>query len=956
MARQTFRADSQGRQTTFDVSSPGAAPRFGAQPATGLGLPGAPALQAARPLDFSGVSQVLQGWQQQARERAIARQTEEAAQRGAEAQLEAGAEGVAETPEDLRRRHEVQAFEAQAQAVYNQQVRTDALRKASELQLAYPNNPSAFESAWREYTDETVSTVGETNAVLAAEIGGYLDDVGNRSTISLMEAQHADNLEREKAAVLSSLNDARSSSANIVLNTPTAQVAEEQLGDLTLQVKELADQGILSGSEVNRLIASFEKEIAQNYVTGRANQAFADGDFDAVQLLVDELRTGVYFDDNNEGNRLADRFEKQAGVRIKQANAVLQEADNQALGQLGSMIQSAVERGGSVTPEALEQAEEVYEKLSVSIFPESRVEAQQLYQGLVFLNEYNENFDQMGMQDFASLEFFLTSPEIIQSDFPDSARRLVLDSVRTNQERVADAFSAGGDPATGGSARIAQANWDEVSAEDRVENARLVAQRSSNPFHTSAFYTTEQIQGVSNAIRSAGGDATAVSDVLHTYLEPYRLTGQTPVGVRQLGEVDSEVGGIAMLAFATATDGDITEAADFINGAVQGLEIGGGPTVRMDELSRGSRAAIEAISETNGLQFTATMDALQSYVNGLVVTEPDRTRGGREIRADDAVDDLLGKIDVTTLSNGVSILTRELGARETEQAVALETVEGFLSNPDVAMFGVEHLRPVPMGNGVYAFRRKDTGIFLREAPTQQTSPLLTANVGEEEVLEAQQIDQETHDQNILDAQRTSDNALMLAEQPHNQFREAGQLLGMSSGDVEGFFRALSLSPARSIYRLPNGIAPEVLTLTDEILSPTADPFAIRQRVRTPEMERALDLIEQMQESVLERSLQTADLLQQPLRGPGIEQRRIAQEQMQVTLGSFTMKDNGRLATLVLFNNHLQDFNGDRAKALAAIAAGRSEVDDAIEIGGAEWLSLMDEEAQKFVAKGMRVDD
>jgi len=227
MARQTFRADSQGRQTTFDVSSPGATPRFGTQPATGIGLPSAPALQAPRPLDFSGVSQVLQGWQREARERARERQAEEAAQRGAQAQLEAGGEGIVETPEDVRRRHEIQAFEAQTQAVYNQQVRTAALRRASELQLEYQNNPAAFETAWEEYTNETIDAVAETNAVLAAEISGYLADVGNRGTVSLMQSQHADNLERQKAEIAANLNDARASAANTVLNNPTAQVRQK---------------------------------------------------------------------------------------------------------------------------------------------------------------------------------------------------------------------------------------------------------------------------------------------------------------------------------------------------------------------------------------------------------------------------------------------------------------------------------------------------------------------------------------------------------------------------------------------------------------------------------------------------------------------------------------------------------------------------------------------------------
>ena len=957
MARQTFRADSQGRQTTFDVSSPGATPRFGTQPATGIGLPGAPALQAPRPLDFSGVSQVLQGWQREARDRARQRQAEEAAQRGAQAQLEAGGEGIVETPEDVRKRHEIQAFEAQTQAVYNQQVRTAALRRASELQLEYQNNPAAFETAWEEYTNETIDAVAETNAVLAAEISGYLADVGNRGTVSLMQSQHADNLERQKAEITANLNDATASAANTVLNNPTAQVSEEQLSDLTLQAKELADQGILSGAEANRFIAGVEQVIAQNYVTGRANQAFADGDFDAVQLLVDELRTGVYFDDNNEGNRLADRFERQAGVRLKERNGVVLEHEREQLEQMTAIIQSIVERGGTASNEQLETIDELYEQLSVGISGDNRVAATQLRQGAHLLKEFNENLDEMSMADFASLEFLMTSSDVITSALPDASRRLIIDSARTNRERIADAFSLNGDPARGGRASIADAGLGETPAEDLVENAQLIAQRSGDPSNLVAFHTRERIQQTADAIRGSNGSIKAIEDTLEEFLAPYKLTGSEATGLRHLGQTDSELGGIAALAFAMSGDTGVSSAAMFMNSAVQGLSIEDGPTVRLDELSRDSRRKIEALSETNGENFTMIRQGLQAYARGQFVVEPDRTRGGREVNAPNVINDVLENVETVTFSNGISVVARELGGGQTERDLAKEAIEGVLSDPDImGMFGGEHLRPVPVGNGRYAFRRKDSGVFLRKDPDDKTSALLNANVGEEEVLGAQEVDDQIHEQNALDAQRTADNALMLAEQPHTQFREAGQLLGMQTGDVEGFFRALSLSPARSLYRLPNGIAPEILSLAEEqtsMLAPGA--FASPEQFRTPEMETALELIEQMQESVLERSLQTANLLETPLRGPGVEQRRVAQEQMQLTLGSFTMKDNGRLATLVLFNNHLQDFGGDRAKALAAIAAGRTEVDDAIEIGGEDWLSIMDEEAQAFVAKGMRVD-
>jgi len=943
MTRQSFRAEQRAQPANFDVQSAQAVPRFGAQPATNLGLSGGPRLQAQQPLDFSGLQQVLQGWQRQAIETQREEMARAAAERGAEAQMERGVGGVAETPEGFRP-IEQRAFEAQAQEVYNQQVRTDALRTAAELQLQNRGNPGAFETAWQGYREKTVDTVAQSNATLAAEVDAYLDSVGGRGAIALMEQEHKDSLERQTADMLASLDEAADGAANTVLNTPTAQVREEQIGDLTSQIKELADQGLIRGADAAKFVRETEERIGTNYVLGRAQQAFSDNDFDEVQLLVDELRTGIHFSDNQKGLRLADQFERQAGALRDQQNSVVLAGDQQAVDGMQAALRSALERGGDTTGLA-EQVDEFYNRARNSIDPDIRTEAAEVFKGFHYVREYQETLDSMGMPAFNEFERYLTSPEA--ENLPNNARNFLLDAVRDSEARIGDAVAPGGDVAAAGRGSVVNETWHGATAEQRVESAELAARRTGNSLAATAFYTRDQLQDAASAMNSAvrSGDPSRLDEVYKQFIGPYQLTGSTAVAARHIGTVNEEIGGMLLVA----SNFDQRQLFEFMNSATQGANVSRGPTLRVGDLDNDSLTAIDALSEDNGGMRTMIASALENYARGQIVVND--LAEGDELES--AVNELLSNIEVAEFSSGVVVPRRELGDGPREAEASIAAIEEVLGSPDfVRLFddgGI--MRPVPVGPGEFAFRNRQTGGLVRD-PNDENGEPLVARVGTdvlESVIEEDiaQI-QAKQEEEARNAELRMVNALNLAEQDRNQILGAGTQLGLNEDDVDGFFRALSLSPARNRYRLlSGGIAPEVLdsprefagTRAGEELAGIVSAFTDNQN---PYMTQARAIVSQLTE------LPSGDALV-------ADQQAVteAAEAIDARFGSFTNQDIGRIGTLILFSEHMETYNGDRAKALAAIAAGANEVDEAVEIGGEEWFSLLDEETQSFVAKGTR---
>lgn len=395
------------------------------------------------------------------------------------------------------------------------------------------------------------------------------------------------------------------------------------------------------------------------------------------------------------------------------------------------------------------------------------------------------------------------------------------------------------------------------------------------------------------------------------------------------------MGGIALVAHQLQTHG-IQNAAEFSNIAVQGRALGTGHTVSIGDLTPASRQKLQAMAETHGLKMNMVMSALTQYGRGLAITMEDPPRDVRATAS--AINDVLGNIPTVTLGNGMEILSTELGTTERLREGRLDAINEIYDDRELRrVYDMDKFRPVPMPDGTYQFRNKETAVYMYHPDDSEGVAPITARVSNALFVEARRANLEEQEAQAQAATEAATNALMLTERPKLQFAATAGQLNIPQEDAMGLFRAIGLSPGRVMHRLPGGVAPEVLPQAEGPLgemSLRAVEAAGFPAQPTPEMEVARDIVDSIMSLPDDRQDEEASLRQS-------------------AFGNVSPQDEGRLATLVLFGGYLQRF-GDRRMALAAIHAGEEEVTAAMEIGGESWLDAMTQETRAFVMKGMRM--
>jgi len=940
MANQDFRAKSEGRLTGFGVRTSNAVPQFGSQPRTGLGLPGAPSVQAPRPINFSGIQQVLQSWQEQALQNVQEQQAEAASGAAAEAQTAMGVSGVAQAPDTLNR-VERQAWQKQTTALYDQQIRTASSKKAAELQLAYESDPAGFDQAWAAYTDETLSTIAETDASLAAGARAYFESVGSRGSIALLEQQHANNANTKALEAEAEMFGLEAAAADIVRNNPTEQVLAEQLAEVRINLQQIADANILSGADVAKLERNAEINLTQNFVEGQVQQALADGDFDRAQLIEDELRAGKYFADNRLGDKLANNVARRAGALQNEINGTIIARERQQLGSAEAILQQMIS-GVPITPEQKNQLDKTFSELSNAIDPDVQQGATSLQAGIAAFEHINENINTMSFEQLQAARAGALSQEAFLT-LPPRAQQAIVSRVDAEIERVNEAMSgANPDVAQAGLANVANADFYSLIGQTDLlnENRELAAERTGRPLDTMPFWNNRQVGQAATGLREAAeaGDRTQFNQIAEAYLAPYSATDSEAAGLRFLGEIDSEMGGIALVSYQLQELG-IQDAAAFANTAIQGQALGTGHTISIGDMSVEARRKLMAMSETHGMKMNMVMSALTSYGRGLSVVSDDPPSDARQTAR--RVSDILSNVPTTTLGNNMEILSSELGTSDRVRELRAEAINEIYDDPTVRDFyDVENFRPVAMPDGSFQFRNKETGVFMYEQGDPQAAVPVTARVSDAAFVEARQADLDELEAQADAASEAATAALLLTERPKIQFAAIAARLDIPAEDAMGLFRAISLSPGRVMHRMPGGVAPEVLAETPDVDEFTFGGRVLQDKSRlTPEMQVAIDAVDSI--------LAPEDLPDDP------EMAEEALSIQQTAFGNVSPQDEGRLATLVLFGGYMQRF-GDRRMALAAIHAGEEELTAAMELGGEEWLDQMDQETRAFVAKGMRM--
>ena len=214
------------------------------------------------------------------------------------------------------------------------------------------------------------------------------------------------------------------------------------------------------------------------------------------------------------------------------------------------------------------------------------------------------------------------------------------------------------------------------------------------------------------------------------------------------------------------------------------------------------------------------------------------------------------------------------------------------------------------------------GTLLRPMGSDEA---ITLTIGEEQFEAAVEADEQQRREQMEEMKARQENALQLKDSERTAFTLVGRDLGVSDEQTNALFRAVSLSPATSISRLPDGVVPETLPET------VGQGRGVRIENTSVYSERA----EQALSSVRGRVLSREEMVDSDS-----------------SIGFLSRKSEQRLGTLAFYEEMLGAFGNDTQKALAAVAAGRDEVEFAVEEFGDTWLDEMPDEIQMFVNRGL----
>ena len=897
----------------------------------------APAPQPHQGLDFSGIQRALQGFTQQAAQRRQEEGVARAEELAAEQQRELGAEGIAAPDPDWSRAYQ-QAFQRRSRALYEQQVRTDAAKTANELHRAHQFDPDGFQAAWEEYTQRTVESAADTDAEAAAGIEVYLQNAGNEVANRLNNQVFERDLETEQVEAVSGIQAQVADMSNILLQNPNEEMLAKFSAEAHDGLARLDAEHLIPPKAKARLAEEIDVTLNQNYVRGVAQQALEDDDFDRVQLLVDNLQSGEYFADNNVALQMASEVSRRLGARLDERNSIIRKGAENRQDRMDAILDTVVD-GGHLQP-FLEQLEKDLEYTvgTLEALGDKRAanEARATFQAAVALDRVRSHVGTATHDEIAALINYYNSPER-RREVPSKARREIVRLLEKEHDRFVVA-KENSDVAALGSRPFSDTRFpdfmqmspQEISMQIR-QNADRVSANTGLPQQQIPPYTQNQIKQAADAMNDAGS-VEEFRAALNTFMVPYREMGLTQAGVEMLSSEDRELGATisAALVLESASGRDM---ATLVNFAFDGRQDDSVPSFNVTDLSDDLREKIDAMAASRGVQSTALINVFKDIASGEARIKPERRLDSRGQVAQ--LEEFFSNLEITTLSNGMPMLSEQIGDTEMVFRENVSAINEVLNDPVVSQFfDTESFRPIPVGPGRFHFFDRRTGTIVRQ---DDGSPL-AAQVEEDTFSEAVRTDQAEIAQREEEAIAYSLGLLDLAESERNTFLDAAPELGVGSVDARALFRALTASPAKSRARLRNGVVPEAMPETEP--SPRGTRV-VRESRYADDIERAVQVLgERPTPNVAAQELFEHDGMPLPPVAEAI--RRPV---------SMSQSASGRLGTLAFFGEMLEHFGGDRKKALAAVAAGQQEIEDAIDAAGDAWLQQVPEDIEAFVHKG-----
>jgi len=885
--------------------------------------PSAPRIAGA---DFGQIQQALARFNQSVAEKNQQEAEQRAKEQAVAAQQEMGASGLAQPDEEWSQRYR-DAFENQAKAVYDQKLKTDALSTANRLLRENPNNAEGFRRAFETYQNATVESIEQDDPTYAYSVGDGLAEIGQRFYEQAADGEFKRRQEQNRVDALSQIREQDNALTDTLLNNPTEENFESVKAQAYESIEAMDNAALLSPAELENERSAVNDRYARAYVRGLANKALAEQDYEGLQFITDKLREGRWFDDNVAGERLANSISQDAGAMGRERNAIRQQGVARATEYAEASV-DAVLSGNTLNEQEAENFERAINVMELDGDADDVALARELVGSRAVLENVLPEIRNMGPNQLASELDMITSAEGRQS-FTSSTISAMETAIRDRQELLAEA-SANNDYAMYGESEVVNTTFAdfveqgvEATGATLAQNRRVAAANSGQSVQSTKPWTQQQVtQAVDYLSTSMNqGRVQEFREGLNTFLAPYAATGDSYAGLRLLTNQDPEIGGAALVGAALSSVSGRPEA-EFVQLATQGAAAGSSTEkLRPADLSDRSMAVLQALSGSNGNTYSSLMKTVISMGSGLQVRDPQTYSNADAQRRE--IENLLGQVEITELSNGQTLVSEQLGRGTNERAAAVAEINAFLEDDTLSDFvNVDNLRPIPIGDRQYRFMDVANGTLLRPVGSDEA---ITLTIGAEQFEAAIEADEQQLQQQMDEMKARQENALQLKDAERTAFNLVGRDLGVSDEQTNALFRAVSLSPATSISRLPDGVVPETLPET------VGQGRGVRIENTSVYAERAQQALSSVRGRVLSR-----------------------QEMMDSdsSIGFLSRKSEQRLGTLAFYEEMLGAFGNDTQKALAAVAAGRDEVEFAVEEFGDTWLDEMPDEIQMFVNKGL----
>ena len=885
------------------------APQGGMAQFTAGAPPAAPPTVAT---DYSGIQQALAGFTAISMER-DARQAEADA---AVAQEIAGVSGVAQ-PEGFMLPSAARAFEQRAQAVYSQQLQTEATATAAELLRNHLFDPEGFEQAWNAYTEGKLKSL-QDDPVFAANVGLALNDMGVRQRTQI----ESNVFERTQQAIavelLSSYREQQDAAVGQVLTYPNQAFVVEQIASFDEQITAMDETGILTPKQIGDLRAQVNDTFYGAFIEGKIRDSLEAGDMATLQTLHYNLQRGMYFEDNQQALRFAGRIASSMGGDVSRGEI-------NAFKDIGRVLLSRTQSGMELTSEEVDALDQAFSFIQSYGTEEDQRTFSQNYVGVALTQQFTPLLQNGAISD-------IDAALVELSDFTvEMASPQVVAGLRNSLlERRAEirASAAAGDLAAVGVSSARNMGVSElISASNEVRsqfaldqqyNRELAAQRQGVDPRQVMPWTFAQRAEFAELLKTehASGDAQQYGRIHDMYLAAF---GDDIFSAVKFMEGESTELAGAMLLSHMLADEELGTAVEIQNLALMGAQMRNVPANQAafeNILQRGAAYTdvVYALSAGSGSLNNAVTESLSNAMLALQVT------GTQPSDAKTFIEDRLEAINVQTLRNNTLVVPSAFSRSPAVATELLSQAEQFVEENKMALGNqYAQLVPVPAGDGVARLKNLYTGLFLTEPD----------NITLREFRVEQDVAQALIEEEFASAQEATAQAEIALENRVNMNTRERDLLvrfgteaGMSEDEAFNYYRAVSFSPATSMTNLPNGISP----MMQQGPIQTAPDRPVGRGV-SEEAQRAIDFARAAISEV------SPDARFQP-----------------------TQTDILRGATVQQYANLLERFGRDQKKALAAMVSSPEEVEMAVQMFGDNWLDAVDDSVQTFVYRGVGFEE